>query len=79
MIEVQRPTTLPADVLWDVLSDLRGWPSWLPTVDSATALDPDRPDGPGAAYLLEQPGLPRATWTVTACFQIDTPKRFHLN
>ncbi|HET7760845.1 MAG TPA: SRPBCC family protein [Phycicoccus sp.] len=65
MIEVQRSTTLPAGVLWDVLSDLRGWPSWLPTVDTATPLDPARADGPGAAYVLEQPGLPRATWTVT--------------
>ena len=65
MIEITRPTALPADVLWAVLSDLRGWPDWLPTVEAARPLDLARPDGPDAAYVLEQPGLPRATWTVT--------------
>ncbi len=65
MIEVTRETTLPADVLWEVLGDLDAWPDWLPTVDAATPVVPGRSPGPGAAYVLEQPGLPRATWTIT--------------
>ncbi|QKE83519.1 SRPBCC family protein [Arthrobacter sp. NEB 688] len=66
MIVVERVVALPPERLWPVLSDVRRWPSWLPTVDAVTPHEPDRPFGPGAAYLVDQPGLPRATWTVTA-------------
>ncbi|MBD3783997.1 MAG: SRPBCC family protein [Micrococcales bacterium] len=65
MIDVSRPTTLPAPALWPVMSGVRDWASWLPTVESVTPLEPERPDEVGAAYAVEQPGLPRATWTVT--------------
>ncbi|MDN5796795.1 MAG: SRPBCC family protein [Intrasporangium sp.] len=65
MIFVERTTALTADVLWEVLSDLRRWPDWLPTVDAARPVDPDHTAGPGACYVIDQPGLPRATWTVT--------------
>lgn len=65
MIEVERGTRCPAEVLWPVLSDVRGWGSWLPTVHSVTAVDPGRPDEVGASYVVVQPGLPRATWTIT--------------
>lgn len=65
MIDVTRSTTLPAEALWRVLSDLPQWPSWLPTVDALRAVDPDRPAEVGASYVLNQPGLPRATWTIT--------------
>lgn len=65
MIEVTRWTTLPADVLWPVLSGVRDWGSWLPTVESVTPVEPDRADEVGASYVVLQPGLPRATWTIT--------------
>ena len=65
MIEVTRSTTLPADTLWPVLSDVRRWADWLPTVDAVRALEPDRPEEVGASYVVDQPGLPRATWTIT--------------
>jgi hypothetical protein len=65
MIEVTRGTTLPAEVLWPVLSEVRAWGSWLPTVDSVVPVEPDRPDEVGASYVVLQPGLPRATWTIT--------------
>lgn len=65
MIQVTRPTLLPTDVLWQVLSDLDRWASWLPTVDAIRPAEPGRPAGIGVGYVLEQPGLPRATWTIT--------------
>ncbi|NHA68971.1 SRPBCC family protein [Phycicoccus flavus] len=66
MTEVTRPTDLPSDALWPVLADVRHWADWLTTVDAVRAVDPDRPDGVGASYAVDQPRLRRATWTVTA-------------
>ncbi|MGG5257710.1 SRPBCC family protein [Phycicoccus avicenniae] len=65
MIDVSRSTALPAEALWPVMSAVRDWGSWLPTVDSVTPTEPDRPDEVGASYVVVQPGLPKATWTVT--------------
>ena len=65
MIEVVRESHAPADRLWSVMSQVRRWPQWLPTVDAVTPLDPARPDEVGARYSVEQPGLPRAVWTIT--------------
>jgi uncharacterized membrane protein len=66
MIDVTRQSTAPADRLWAALSDVRRWPQWLPTVDAVTPLEPDRPDEVGARYTVEQPGMPRAVWAMTA-------------
>src|SRR4051812_22203291 len=66
MIEVLRQSTAPADRLWSLMSAVRRWPQWLPTVDAVTALEPGRPDEVGARYTVEQPSLPRAVWTITA-------------
>jgi hypothetical protein len=65
MIEVTRSCALPAAELWPVMSGVRDWGSWLPTVDAVRAVDPQRPEEVGAAYVVDQPGLPRATWTIT--------------
>ena len=65
MIEVVRSSSAPAERLWAVMSDVRGWPDWLPTVDAVTALDPDRVDEVGAEYRVEQPKLPAAVWRIT--------------
>lgn len=66
MIRVTRTSSAPAERLWAVLSDVRRWPEWLPTVDAVTPLQPNRPDEVGASYTVAQPGLPRAVWTITS-------------
>ena len=66
LIEVVRASRAPADRLWELMSDVRRWPQWLPTVDAVTPLEPARPDEVGARYTVEQPGLPRAVWAITA-------------
>ncbi|MFL6079412.1 MAG: SRPBCC family protein [Ornithinibacter sp.] len=73
MIDVTRQSTAPADRLWAVLSDVRRWPQWLPTVDAVTPHEPDRADEVGASYTVEQPGMPRAVWTMT---DIDPGRSF---
>ncbi len=65
MIDVTRESTAPVDRLWSTISDVRQWPQWLPTVDAVTPLDPARADEVGASYTVEQPGLPKAVWTIT--------------
>jgi uncharacterized protein YndB with AHSA1/START domain len=65
MIRVTRESSAPPDRLWSVMSDVRRWAHWLPTVDAVTPLEPDRPDDVGASYTVDQPGLPTAVWTVT--------------
>jgi uncharacterized membrane protein len=65
MIRVTRESSAPADRLWAVMSDVRHWGDWLPTVDAVTPREPDRPDEVGASYTVEQPGLPTAVWTIT--------------
>lgn len=73
MVSATTVSTAPADHLWSVMSQVRDWPEWLPTVTAVTPLDPNRPDEVGARYAVEQPGLPRATWAITA---IDPGRSF---
>ena len=55
----------PAERAWALISDVRHWPDLLPTtVTSVTPVDAGRPDGVGAAYVMEQPRIPRATWQI---------------
>ena len=65
MISVTRGSSAPVDRLWSTISDVRHWGRWLPTVDAVTPLDAHRPDEVGASYTVEQPGLPKAVWTIT--------------
>ena len=64
-ITVRTTTSATPDRVWTVLSDLRSWPDWLPTVQTLEPAAPDAPDGVGATYAVKQPRLPRARWTVT--------------
>jgi hypothetical protein len=64
-ISVQTRIAAPPERVWAVLSDVRSWPDWLPTVDALEPAAPEAPDGVGASYLLRQPRLPKARWTVT--------------
>ena len=56
---------VPAQQAWAVLSVIPRWPEWLPTVTSVKALDTDSLR-PGARFVLRQPRLRPAIWTVTA-------------
>ncbi|EKF24431.1 polyketide cyclase / dehydrase and lipid transport family protein [Mycolicibacterium hassiacum DSM 44199] len=55
----------PADVVWDVYSDVQRWPEWT---DSVTRLVPL--DGPeltiGHRFAIKQPRMPNLVWEVTA-------------
>jgi uncharacterized protein YndB with AHSA1/START domain len=53
----------PAEV-WEVLADVRNWPTWAPTVTSVTTTATDLVVGTPAE--LEQPKIPTAIWTVTS-------------
>jgi hypothetical protein len=50
---------------WAVLTEVTGWPAWLPTVTAVTRETPGTATGLGTAYLVRQPRLPKARWTVT--------------
>ena len=55
----------PAATVWDVYTDVEGWPSWTASVTDVTALDE-----PGLAvgrrFAISQPRFPRLVWEVTS-------------
>ncbi len=54
----------PAAAVWDLETDIEGWPSVLSTVTNATRLDAG-PLRVGSSARIEQPGLRPAVWTVS--------------
>lgn len=58
--------------VWDVLSDLEGWPQRIETVDSVELLTP-APMTVGSRVRLKQPKLPEGTWDITGW---DPPSYF---
>ncbi|HEV7200317.1 MAG TPA: SRPBCC family protein [Candidatus Limnocylindria bacterium] len=58
--------------VWDVLTDLEGWPQRIETVDFVELLTP-APVGEGSHVRLKQPKLPEGTWEVTVW---DAPSYF---
>lgn len=62
----------PQEAVWRVLSDVAAWPSWLPTVAKVEPLDGEVLRL-GARFLVHQPKLRPATWTV---IELEEPRRF---
>ena len=58
--------------VWDVLTDLEGWPQRIETVDTVELLTPV-PITKGSRVRLKQPKLPEGTWDVTVW---DAPSYF---
>ena len=58
--------------VWDVLSDLEGWPQRVETVDAVELLTPG-PVAIGTRVRLKQPKLPEGVWEVTVW---DAPSFF---
>lgn len=54
----------PADVVWQVLSDVERMPTWTSSMTRVTILGPATTIAVGSRVEIEQPGLPRATWEV---------------
>ncbi len=54
----------PADLVWEVFTDVEHWPDWTASVTELRGLD-----GPqlavGTRFEIRQPRMPRLVWTVT--------------
>ena len=59
----------PRRRVWDLVSDVEGWPEITASTTSVEALDEKAPDGGalavGKRFALVQPRLRKAVWTVT--------------
>ena len=53
----------PADIVWQVLSDVERMPSWTSSMTGVTLVGPAR-IAVGSRVEVLQPGLPQATWEV---------------
>jgi uncharacterized protein YndB with AHSA1/START domain len=58
----------PIQTIWDIQTDVNGWPSWQPDVDGATA---EGPLAPGSVFRWQTAGLD-ITSTVE---EVDAPHR----
>jgi uncharacterized membrane protein len=66
------PIDAPADVVWELVTDVEAWPRCISTVRSVRRLD----EGPlrvGSSAWIEQPGQPPAVWTVA---RLDPGREF---
>jgi uncharacterized membrane protein len=54
----------PADVVWEVFSDVERWPEWTASVTRLNGLD--GPDiAVGRRFEIKQPRMPKLVWEVT--------------
>jgi uncharacterized membrane protein len=62
---MEKDVAAPAEVVWQVFSDVEHWPEWTESVSTLTALDgPEL--RPGARFEIRQPRFPKLVWEVTA-------------
>ncbi len=54
----------PADLVWDVFSDVEHWPDWTASVTRLRGLDGAQL-AVGRRFEIKQPRMPRLVWTVT--------------
>ncbi|WP_285101678.1 SRPBCC family protein [Promicromonospora sp. MEB111] len=54
----------PADVVWQILSDVERMPAWTTAMSRVTLLGPETALVVGSRVEIDQPGLPAATWEV---------------
>lgn len=54
----------PADIVWQVLSDVERMPSWTSSMTSVALVRPAARIAVGSRVEVLQPGLPQATWEV---------------
>jgi uncharacterized membrane protein len=54
----------PPSRVWQLTTEVTDWPSFMPTVQSVTLLDP-APLRIGSTARIKQPGQTAAVWTVT--------------
>jgi uncharacterized membrane protein len=52
------------DLIWRLTTEVTEWPTFMPTVQSVTLLDP-APLRVGSSARVKQPGQSPAVWTVT--------------
>ena len=69
--EVEVALPVPAEQAWALLSDLRSWPTWTPTVEYLEA-PADRPR-PGLPVTVKQPGRAAAHYRVDV---VEEGRRF---
>jgi uncharacterized membrane protein len=55
----------PASMVWDIYSDVEHWPDWTASIKTVKYVEGTGLEL-GNKAEIEQPKLPRATWTVTA-------------
>jgi uncharacterized membrane protein len=55
----------PASTVWDVYSDVEGWPSWTASVTDVSPVDEPGLEV-GRRFAISQPKFPRLVWEVTA-------------
>lgn len=66
MIRAASTSAAPPERLWLVVSEVERWGERLPTFTSVRALEPWRAVGVGSRFEVRQPGLPGATYEMTA-------------
>ena len=54
----------PADVVWQVLSDVERMPTWTSSMSRVSLLGSETTIVVGSRVEIWQPGLPKATWVV---------------
>jgi hypothetical protein len=66
MIAASSTSSAGPERLWLVVSEVERWGERLPTFTSVRALEPWRAVGVGSRFEVRQPGLPSATYEMTA-------------